>query len=161
MPLFRLLFILFLTIPLIEIYLLIQVGEVIGAGWTIFAVVATAVIGAALLRIQGLATLYNAQSKMAHGELPATAMIEGVMLLLSGALLLTPGFFTDALGFLVLIPMLRRRFAQWVLSRGLMLGGAAFTSQHWQQSNSRHYKPGQDSDRGKTIEGDYQRQDDD
>lgn len=155
MPLFRLLFILFLTIPLIEIYLLIQVGEVIGAGWTIFAVVATAVIGAALLRLQGLATLYEAQRKMAHGELPATALIEGVMLLLSGALLLTPGFFTDTLGFLVLIPPLRRKFAHFILSRGLVMGTSGFTSQHWQQS-SRH----QHRESGDTIEGDYSRRDD-
>lgn len=155
MPLFRLLFILFLTIPLIEIYLLIQVGEVIGAGWTIFAVVATAVLGAALLRIQGLATLYRAQEKMAQGELPATALIEGVMLLLSGALLLTPGFFTDTLGFLVLIPPLRRKFARFILSRGLMMGTSSFTSQHWQQSS---HHPRHDS--GHTIEGDYKRRDD-
>lgn len=157
MPLFRLLFILFLTIPLIEIYLLIQVGEVIGAGWTIFAVVATAVLGAALLRIQGLATLYDAQRKMAHGELPATAMIEGLMLLLAGALLLTPGFFTDTLGFLVLLPMLRKRLAQWILSRGLVMGGTSFTSQHWHQGASHR----QENQPGKTIEGNFTRRDDD
>ena len=155
MSLFRLLFVLFLTIPLIEIYLLIQVGEVIGAGWTVFLVVATAVIGAALLRLQGLATLYEAQRKMAQGELPATALIEGVMLLMSGALLLTPGFFTDTLGFLVLIPPLRRKLARVILSRGLMMGTASFTSQHRQQS-SRH----QHHDSGYTIEGDYKRRDD-
>ena len=155
MPIFRLLFILFLTIPIIEIYLLIQVGEVIGAGWTIFAVVATAVIGAALLRIQGLATLYGAQAKMAHGELPATAMLEGVMLLLAGALLLTPGFFTDTLGFLVLVPPLRKKFAQSILSRGMMMGTSSFTSQHWQQTTRHH-----GDQPGKTIEGDYQRRDD-
>jgi len=155
MPVFRLLFILFLAVPIIEIYLLIQVGEVIGAGWTIFAVVATAVIGAALLRHQGLATLYSAQDKMAHGELPATAMIEGVMLLLAGALLLTPGFFTDTIGFLVLIPVLRRKFAQFILGRGMMMGSASFTSQQWQQTTRHH-----GDQPGKTIEGDYQRRDD-
>lgn len=157
MPIFRLLFILFLTIPLIEIYLLIQVGEVIGAGWTIFAVVATAVLGAALLRIQGLATLYSAQAKLAHGELPATAMIEGVMLLLSGALLLTPGFFTDTLGFLVLIPPLRKKFAQFILSRGLMRGGTTFTSQYYHHPT--HHQA--DHESTKTIEGDFTRKDSD
>jgi UPF0716 protein FxsA len=156
MPLFRLLFILFLTIPLIEIYLLIQVGEVIGAGWTIFLVVGTAVIGAALLRLQGLATLYDAQRKMAQGELPATALIEGVMLLLSGALLLTPGFFTDTLGFLVLIPPLRRKLARFILSRGVMMGASGFSSQHWQQSTRHQHR----DHSGKTIEGDYKRRDD-
>jgi len=155
MPIFRLLFLIFIIVPIIEIYLLIQVGEEIGAGWTIFLVVATAVIGAGLLRQQGLSTLYEAQGKMAHGELPATALIEGVMLLLAGALLLTPGFFTDALGFLVLIPMLRKRFARAVLSKGILMGGASFSSTTWEQSS--HHR---DSS-GKTIEGDFTRRDDD
>lgn len=104
---FRFLFVLFLLVPLIEIYFLIQVGEVIGAGWTIFAVVATAVIGAGLLRMQGLSTLKRAQSSMAKGQVPAIAMLEGVALLFSGAMLLTPGFVTDTIGFILLIPIVR------------------------------------------------------
>jgi UPF0716 protein FxsA len=115
---FRSLFFLFLLIPLIEIYFLIQVGEVIGAGWTIFLVVATAVIGAALLRIQGLSTLQRAQISMAQGQLPATAMFEGVALLLSGALLLTPGFFTDMIGFALLVPPIRQALIKHVLKSG-------------------------------------------
>jgi len=104
MPIFRILFLLFLCIPLIEIYLLIQVGEIIGALPTIFMVVFTAVLGVALLRWQGLVTLTRMQAAMARGELPAVTMIEGVFLLVAGALLLTPGFFTDAIGFALLIP---------------------------------------------------------
>ncbi len=115
---FRSLFLLFLLIPLIEIYFLIQVGEVIGAGWTIFLVVATAVIGAALLRMQGLSTLQRAQVSMAHGQLPAIAMFEGVALLLCGALLLTPGFFTDAIGFILLVPPIRQAMIKHVLKSG-------------------------------------------
>jgi UPF0716 protein FxsA len=157
MPLFRALFLVFLIVPIIEIYLLIQVGEEIGAGWTIFLVVATAVAGAALLRYQGLATLYEAQNKMAHGELPASALLEGVMLLLAGALLLTPGFFTDALGFLFLIPMLRKRLAKALLHRGLMMGSSQFTARSWQHTSHPH----RDDSKGKTIEGDYIRRDDD
>jgi len=105
---FRFLFVLFLVIPLVEIYFLIQVGQVIGAGWTIFLVVATAVIGAFLLRLQGFQTLQRAQSVMAKAQIPAMEMMEGLCLLVSGALLLTPGFFTDTLGFLLLLPPLRR-----------------------------------------------------
>lgn len=157
MPLFRALFLVFLIVPIIEIYLLIQVGQEIGAGWTIFLVVATAVAGAALLRYQGLATLYEAQNKMAHGELPASALLEGVMLLLAGALLLTPGFFTDALGFLFLIPMLRKRLAKALLHRGLMMGSSQFTAGSWQHTSHHH----RDDSKGKTIEGDYIRRDDD
>ena len=115
---FRSLFFLFLLIPLIEIYFLIQVGEVIGAGWTIFLVVATAVIGAGLLRMQGLSTLQKAQVTMAQGQLPAIAMFEGVALVLSGALLMTPGFFTDAIGFILLVPPFRQGLIKHVLASG-------------------------------------------
>lgn len=130
---FRTLLFLFLLIPLIEIYFLIQVGEVIGAGWTVFLVVATAAIGAGLLRMQGLNTLQRAQLTMAQGQLPAVAMFEGVALLLSGALLLTPGFFTDTLGFILLVPAIRQAMIKKVLSSGqftmYQAGRTTFTQQ--------------------------------
>ena len=103
----------FLLIPIIEIYLLIQVGQVIGAGWTIFLVVFTAVLGVWLLRIQGLSTLTRAQHKMQDNELPAREILEGIGLVVAGALLLTPGFFTDAVGFFLLFPPTR----VWLVSR--------------------------------------------
>ena len=112
---FRSLFILFLFVPLIEIYFLIKVGSIIGAGWTIFAVIGTAILGAGLLRIQGLSTLQRAQLSMAKGEVPAVPMLEGVALALSGILLLTPGFFTDTLGFILLIPVLRQSLIKRIL----------------------------------------------
>ncbi len=97
----------FVAVPIVEIYLLIQVGQVIGAGWTILLVILTAVIGVWLLRIQGLSTLMRAQKKMQSGELPAYEMLEGMGLVVAGALLLTPGFFTDTIGFLLLLPPIR------------------------------------------------------
>ena len=109
--------ILFLLIPLVEIYLLIQVGQVIGAGWTIFLVVLTAVIGVALLKVQGLSTLRRAQQKIDANELPAREILEGMGLLVAGALLLTPGFFTDAIGFLLLFPPTRLLLVNAVASR--------------------------------------------
>jgi len=115
---FRSLFILFLLIPLIEIYFLIQVGSVIGAGWTIFAVVATAVLGAWLLRMQGFSTLQRAQVSIAQGQIPAIAMLEGVALVISGALLLTPGFFTDSIGFLLLVPAIRQALIKKAFQNG-------------------------------------------
>ncbi|EGL54035.1 FxsA cytoplasmic membrane protein [Methylophaga aminisulfidivorans MP] len=105
---FRFLFLLFLIIPIVEIYVLIQVGDVIGALPTIFLVVATAVLGAFLLRLQGFQTLQRAQQSLASGQIPATEMLEGVCLVIAGAMLLTPGFVTDTLGFLLLIPNIRR-----------------------------------------------------
>lgn len=100
-PVFALIFFL---VPLIEIYILIQVGQVIGAGWTVLLVVLTAVIGVRLLRSQGLSTLSRAQRKMDGGEMPAQELMEGIALIIAGAFLLTPGFFTDAAGFLLLFP---------------------------------------------------------
>ena len=115
---FRSLLLLFLLVPLIEIYVLIQVGSVIGAGWTIFLVVGTAVLGAGLLRMQGLNTMQKAQESLANGEIPAIAMLEGVALLFSGAMLLTPGFFTDAIGFALLIPAVRQGLIKRALKNG-------------------------------------------
>lgn len=126
MPLFRILFLLFLSIPVIEIYLLIQVGGIIGALPTIFIVVFTAVLGVALLRYQGLMTLTRVQAAMARGELPALPLLEGALLLVAGVLLLTPGFFTDTIGFILLISPLRQFLAQSLLRRGLFQGGQGF-----------------------------------
>lgn len=109
------LFLLLLGIPLIEIYLLISVGRVIGAGPTILAVIATAVAGTWLLRIQGLGTLARVQAATRSGQLPAAELVEGLILLVAGVLLLTPGFFTDTCGFLLLIPAFRQRVAHGVL----------------------------------------------
>ncbi len=102
------LFLLFLFVPLVEIYFLIEIGDVIGAGFTIFMVVLTALIGAALVRYQGFTTLARAQGEMLNNRMPAMEVMEGALLLMAGALLLIPGFVTDALGFLFLIPPLRQ-----------------------------------------------------
>lgn len=147
MPIFRYLFVLFLTVPLIEIYFLIQVGEVIGAWPTVLLVVITAVLGVWLLRWQGLSTLTRVQTSLQQGELPARAMLEGMLLLVAGALLLTPGFVTDAFGFLILIPPLRQRMADWLLQRGLLQAGMP--------PHAPHQPPGQ-----RTIEGEYEKRDD-
>ena len=96
-------------------YLLIEVGGYIGAWPTIGLVMVTAVIGVALLRIQGLATLTRGVSRLNHGELPAQEMVEGLLLAVAGALLLTPGFVTDIIGFVLLSPPGRGLIAQRVL----------------------------------------------
>lgn len=122
---FRLLLVLFFTVPLIEIYLLIQVGSVIGAVPTVVLVVFTAVLGAGLLRLQGFATLARVQAMLARGQVPAIEVMEGAVLLVAGVLLLTPGFFTDAIGFLCLIPWLRRKLILWAIRRGVAVAGGA------------------------------------
>ena len=114
---FKLLVILFIVVPLIEIYLFIQVGTQIGAVPTIALILFTAILGAFLLRLQGLITIARIRQSLDHGELPAISLVEGLILLVSGALLLTPGFFTDTLGFICLIPKLRRYLAMALLAR--------------------------------------------
>lgn len=105
---------LFVVMPVMEMWLLIEVGGQIGALATIALVLLTAMVGLALLRRQGFATLMKANRKMAEGQLPAEEMAEGIFLAIGGALLLTPGFVTDSIGFICLLPGLRQ----------LLIGGA-------------------------------------
>ena len=114
---FRILFLLFLTVPLVEIYFLIQVGQEIGAFSTVLLCILTAALGAILLRIQGILTLMNAREKLRQGEIPADNLLEGLILLITGVLLLTPGFVTDVIGFLCLVPSLRSMLARRMLHR--------------------------------------------
>ena len=102
---------LFIAVPIVEMWILIQVDGEIGALPTIGLVVLTATIGLSLLKRQGLSTLMSARAKMDQGRIPAGELVSGVMLAVGGALLLTPGFVTDVVGFLLLIPATRR----WVL----------------------------------------------
>ncbi len=116
----QVIFLLFLIIPFIEIYLLLKIGAIVGVFPTIFLVVFTAVLGAWLLRQQGLATWQRLQESLAKGTIPAFEMIEGPILLVGGALLLTPGFFTDILGFLCLIPATRKKLAHYIIAKGII-----------------------------------------
>ncbi len=112
---FRVLLLAFIAVPLLEIFLFVQVGERIGAWPTVGLVVLTALVGVALLQMQGLETWSRAQMSLLQGGLPAQELLEGAVLLVSGALLLTPGFFTDFIGFLGLLPWTR----QWAIRRWL------------------------------------------
>lgn len=123
MNLLPLLVLVFIAIPLVELYVLIQVGAVIGVLPTIGLCVFTAVAGAALIRHQGVSTLMRVRASMDRGELPANELIEGVLLLVAGASLLTPGFVTDCIGFILLIPPVRRGIARrFIESRSVRVG---------------------------------------
>lgn len=143
---FFLLLLLFFTVPLVEIYVLLEVGGAIGVLPTIAMVVLTAVIGAGLIRAQGLATLGRVQQQLERGELPAVGIIEAALLLVAGALLLTPGFVTDTIGFLILVPPLRRWAIESFLARRIVAAGMG-RGQHGAG------KPG-------AIEGEFRREDD-
>ncbi|WP_207485363.1 FxsA family protein [Arenibaculum pallidiluteum] len=111
-----------LLVPIVEIALFIQVGGLIGLWPTLGIIVATAVLGTVLMRTQGFAVLARAQAAMGRGDLPVGEVFDGACVLLGGLLLLLPGFFTDVLGILLLIPPLRRwvgrRAMAWLLRNG-------------------------------------------
>ncbi|RVU84090.1 FxsA family protein [Leucothrix sargassi] len=140
---------LFFVVPIIEIFLFIQVGEEIGAWWTIFCVIATAVIGAFLLRQQGMSTLARFQKNMASGVVPAKELLEGIALLIGGALLMTPGFFTDTFGFLCLLPFSRGFIIDKLLSK-VSFSATSFGAGFGSRS----------SEQGDTIDGEYTRKPD-
>ena len=141
----------FFSVPVIEIYLLIKVGGWIGAVPTIFLVVFSAVLGVLLLRQQGFAALQRVRSAVAQGQTPAMALLEGVLITLGGALLLIPGFFTDAIGILLLFPPVRRGLVRAVLDRFFLVPQPP---------------PGRSGDAAArppgpvTLEGEYKREDD-
>jgi Protein affecting phage T7 exclusion by the F plasmid len=113
----RFLFLLFIIIPIIEITVLIQVGQAIGTWYTVGLVLLSAFIGVNMLRQQGLSTLLRAQRRMDQGEVPGQEMVEGLLLAVGGALLVTPGFVTDLIGFSCLIPAVRRALIKPLISR--------------------------------------------
>ena len=121
---------LFVGLPLIELWVLLVVGSRIGWLPTIFLVVVTGVIGASLARAQGLQTIAAIQRDMAAGIMPAPRLMDGVMILLAGAMLITPGILTDVFGFLLLVPATRqiiRNYIRIKLEKKLQEGSVSFT----------------------------------
>lgn len=116
----QLILLILLIIPFIELYLLLEVGSFLGVFPTIIVIISTGVLGVWLFRQQGFATLKRFQDSVNRGEVPAYEMIEGPILLIGGALLIAPGFFTDILGIICLIPPLRKKIAQYVIEHYLV-----------------------------------------
>ena len=143
MKVLHLLFLLFIAVPIVEIYLLLEVGGMIGAVPTIGLVVLTAAAGAALVRAQGFSTIMQVRRSMDAGEIPAVAIIEGIFLLVAGALLLTPGFLTDVIGFGCLVPPLRRALIVRFIEARVI----------------HSHRPGPGSRHGHVIEGEFERED--
>ena len=108
------LFLAFTLIPVVELYLLIKVGSVIGALNTILLVILTGASGAYLARLQGLQTMFRVRTRLQQGEMPAEDLLDALIILAAGIVLLTPGFLTDIAGLLLLLPMSRRKFKKWL-----------------------------------------------
>jgi UPF0716 protein FxsA len=120
------LFLIFVAVPLIEIAILIKVGQWIGFGWTLFIVVTTAIAGTYVLHTQGLQVIRRAVESLSKGKAPIAPIVDGSFLMLAGALLLTPGLLTDLAGLLLLIPQVRLFVSHW--SIGKLLGSATVRS---------------------------------
>jgi len=108
------LFLAFTLIPLSELYLLIKVGSQIGAATTIAIVLLTGFVGAYLARLQGLQTMNKVRMNMAQGIPPAGELVDALLIFVAGAVLLTPGFITDAAGILLLVPPVRAQIKVWL-----------------------------------------------
>ncbi len=108
------LFLLFTLVPLIELYLLIRLGTYIGGVETIAIVIGTGVAGGLLAKSQGLAMLDRMRAELNQGRLPAESLFDGLLILIAGAMLITPGLLTDGLGLLLLIPWSRQAFKSWL-----------------------------------------------
>lgn len=147
---------LFLAMPLIEVAAFVKIGGQIGAFWTIVLTVFTAFLGAFLVRTQGIRTLFNVKDQLAHGQLPAVAVVEGIILLVCGALLLTPGFISDTLGFLGLIPVIRTALASRIMTRVMVnqMGGHSVFGQDTETPHNAGATKGQHT----TIEGQFTRE---
>ena len=157
------LFLLFILVPIIEIGVFIQVGDVIGIGWTLLIVFITAVIGVNLLKQQGLRAWMDIQRRIAEGQLPALEMASAAQLLFAGGLLLTPGFVTDAVGFSLMIPSLRFFIARYLLKhwahKVTRVSGQAYY-QGSQSQQSTEQSP-DSSNKQRTIEGEFEDRSDD
>lgn len=139
------LFLLLVAVPIVEIALFIQIGGWIGLWWTIGIVIVTAVLGAVLLRVQGMAALAEVQDALRRGGNPAPAMAHGALILVAAVLLLIPGFFTDGVGFLLLVPPVRALVIRFLARRMTVV-----------QVESRKDRFGQRPAGAGTVEGEYE-----
>ena len=144
------LFLILLIVPIIEIALFIEVGGLIGTWPTIAIVVLTAIAGTVMLRRQGLAALRGVQSRLAEGENPGRLLADGAMILVAGVLLVTPGFFTDAVGFALLVPAVRGWLWDWLAPRLTVVHVEARRAEA--RPGGAHRVP----PRAQTVEGEYE-----
>ena len=147
MPIF---FILFICVPIIEIWGILTVGSWIGGWSTIAIIILTALAGSALLKREGVQTLMRARCKLDSGQAPVHEILEGVLLAIAGALLLTPGFFTDFVGIFLLIPLGRSLVIKQLSKRISFAhsGASMYQANHNSSSND------------SILEGEFRREDD-
>lgn len=153
----RYLFLLFVMMPVMELYILIRVGQWLGAWPTVGLVFLTAAVGISLLRQQGFSTLRIVRARLEAGELPAREMVEGLVLVVGGAMFLAPGFVTDIFGFTCLLPPTRRRIATFLMARGVWHVQASVRYGAGPGARSEEFRA---ESQGRIIEGEFERNDD-
>lgn len=161
---FKVLFLLFIVMPIVEIMVLMSVGNILGVVPTITLVILTAWAGAAMVRQQGLSTFQSVQGKLNQGEIPSEEIIAALLLLVAGVMLLTPGFITDGLGLLLLWPVsraqlvkiLKKRFVVAQTSKSRIFEGEVNQQGFNQQQSFDNHHIG---DKNQTIDGDFERKD--
>jgi UPF0716 protein FxsA len=145
--------VLFIIIPFSELMILLQVGASLGVWWTLGIIIVTAMVGYHLFRYQGLKTWQEVQSQLAQGEMPAESVLEGVIILLAGALMITPGLITDTIGLICLLPFSRK----WVLAilkhRFKSKISAHATQFHYHSEE--HFRASPFEEEGRTFDGEY------
>ena len=152
----RVLFILFAILPIVEIAILVQIGGIIGGWNTIGLVVLTAFVGAYFVKREGLATLQTAQEKMQRNEIPGKEMVDGLMLVIAGILLVTPGVITDVFGLMFALPGTRHLIASQI-SKHMSMRVVTTTSNFYQDPSASQYNPfnNHKPQSGDIIEGEY------
>jgi UPF0716 protein FxsA len=126
----RLLLLAFLVVPVLEIYVIIQVGQAIGGWWTVAALIAVAVLGSWLVRREGWRTWRALTDALTRGLLPTTQVLDAALVLAGGVLMLAPGFVSDVIGLLLILPVTRplaRRVVTWAAGRHLARGAAPWS----------------------------------
>lgn len=158
---FKVFFLIFIAVPIVEIAVLLQVGELIGGLNTLALIILTALVGAFMVKQQGLQNWLTMQRKMARGQMPGEEMASGLLIFLAGMLLITPGFVTDVVGLLLLAPPSRKAIARSLLKRMVIQGRSAhFTQYSSYHASRRHGQTSADNENGTTIEGEFQRSSD-
>jgi len=148
---------LFILVPIIEIGVFIQAGDILGLSTTILIVFITAIIGVNLLKQQGLKAWTEIQIRMSHGQVPALEMASAAQLLFAGGLLLTPGFVTDFIGFSLMIPAVRMLVAKQLMKRWTLRTSQHSQSTHfYTQDYQNHQGQPQPPQNNRTIEGEFE-----
>ena len=154
------LLLLFIAVPLVELAVLIKIGQSLGVWATLALVIGTAIVGSVVLHHQGWQTMARAMDTVGRGEPPIEPVVDGAFLLLAGAFLLTPGLITDLLGFALLVPPFRRQVARKLLKMLMNKGGVQFemhTTGGQDNAGDTHERRGpRGRDGGVVIDGEYE-----